>query len=81
VQVGDLVQVPLCDDVIRCSCFFCNGNSNGIGLVIEEMNGQCGTWNVLFDCGEWDVHWTDIATVYGGNTKIISRGQKEKECK
>ena len=53
MQVGDLVRVSQCYDVITCECFFCHHNSNGVGLVIRR--GDLHRWVVLFDAGEWEL--------------------------
>ena len=60
VEVGDLLRVPPCPDRESCGCFFCSNKSNCIGLVIKDMDARGGMWTVLFDCGEWDIHWTDL---------------------
>ena len=68
MKIGDLIKVPLCpDNGISCGCFFCNSNSNCIGVILgpAELNG----WHAMFDAGEWQVYEHEV--------KIISkRGNK-----
>ena len=62
MKIGDLVKVPKCaDDGIRCSCFFCNGNSNCIGVVLAPA-GLAG-WHVMFDVGEWEVYDHEVEVI------------------
>ena len=81
MKVGDLVRITDCDDDARvsigpgsCSCRFCHGNSNRIGLVIEYLesnDGEDPRWrvNVRFDVGDWVLFDTDIANK---NAEVIS---------
>lgn len=75
MQAGDLIRVLPCQNPLICGCFLCDGNSNGIGVVIKDMDKGCGTWAVLFDCGEWEIHWTELLDDEEPNakTKIISK--------
>ena len=55
MKVGDLVRVKPCPQPAwsdyKCECFFCNGNSNRVGLVTGPA--PLNSWRVMFDCGEW----------------------------
>ena len=54
MKAGDLVKVPLCsDEHINCGCFFCSGNSNGVGVVLAPA--KLNMWHVMFDIGEWEL--------------------------
>jgi hypothetical protein len=62
MKIGDLVKVPLCpDNGLDCGCFFCNGNSNGIGLVMAPA--ELNMWHVMFDVGEWEVYEREVEVV------------------
>ena len=71
MKVGDLVRVVDCDPMmeldIKCSCFFCTGNSNRIGIILSPAPQR--SWNVMFDCGEWRLDMFDFAR---GDVKIIN---------
>jgi len=56
VEIGDLVQVKKCTDIIECrncGCFFCYYDSSCVGLVMGPATFN--RWVVLFDCGEWEL--------------------------
>ena len=59
MKVGDLVKVKECNTDMGlgvrfpCECFFCNGNSNRVGLVTGPA--PLNSWRVMLDCGEWRV--------------------------
>jgi hypothetical protein len=62
MKIGDLIKVPKCaDDGIKCCCFFCNGNSNCIGLVMAPA--ELDMWHVMFDIGEWEVYEREVEVV------------------
>jgi len=63
VDVGDLVRVPLCTDVIDCGCFFCSGDSNGIGFVLSPA--ELNMWYVMFDIGEWKCYDHELEIISG----------------
>jgi hypothetical protein len=72
MKVGDLVRVMDCELMlgeldIKCSCFFCAGNSNRIGIILSPAPQR--SWNVMFDCGEWRLDMFDFAR---GDVKIIN---------
>ena len=54
MKVGDLVQVKKCDYVVPCGCWFCEKDSNCVGVVLEHVN--LARWLVMFDAGEYQVH-------------------------
>ena len=69
VKVGDLLKVRACfEGKLHCDCFFCAHNSNRVGLVLART-GIDAAWNVLFDCGEWEVFASDFKH---GNVEVIS---------
>ncbi len=81
MKIGDLVKVkdcPVRDEVMirsgldfDCVCFFCAGNSNRVGIVVEERRrGQ--RWIVRFDCGEWRLDMFDIAR---GDVEVINENR------
>ena len=54
MKAGDLIKVRKCPDTgIRCSCFFCRGDSNCIGVVLAPS--ELNMWYVMFDIGEWEL--------------------------
>jgi len=67
VKVGDLVKVEECrgnqDGFILCECFFCNHNSNRIGVVIEDTGAAGCLWLVQFDCGGWRVYRDEVEVI------------------
>jgi hypothetical protein len=72
MKVGDLLKVRACfEGEFHCDCFFCAHNSNRIGLVLARTEGGPTTtaWNVLFDCGEWEVFDSDFKH---GSVEVIS---------
>ena len=69
MKVGDLLKVRICfEGEFDCDCFFCAHNSNRVGLVLARTGIDAG-WNVLFDCGEWEVFDSDFKH---GNVEVIS---------
>ena len=73
MKVGDLLKVRICfEGKLHCDCFFCEHNSNRVGLVLARTyQGPAldAGWNVLFDCGEWEVFDSDFKH---GNVEVIS---------
>ena len=70
MKVGDLVKVKDCASLnpdIHCTCFFCHGNSNRIGVVLGPASRN--KWAVMFDCGEWRLDDFEEAR---GEVKVIS---------
>jgi len=75
VKVGDLVKVGPCfEGKLDCECFFCEHDSNRVGIVMEddrmsaaEEGYRCGWW-VLFDCGEWEIFPSDLEN---GDVEVI----------
>ena len=71
MRAGDLVRVTECEDK-RCLCWFCEKNSNGVGLVIESYQWAVqpvskhlkDCWNVQFDKG--------MHTIFGEEAEVIS---------
>jgi len=62
MKIGDLVKVPKCpDDGIRCSCFFCKGNSNCIGFILAPA--ELNMWHVMFDVGEWEMYESEMKVI------------------
>jgi hypothetical protein len=61
MKVGDLVQVEKCDFVVRCGCWFCENNSNCVGVVLEHV--ELTRWLVMFDAGEWQVHQNQTGVI------------------
>jgi len=69
VKVGDLIKVKDCEQPTEfqvqsgldfmCECFFCNGKSNRIGLVLGPA--PFNSWHIAFDCGEWRLDMFDEA--------------------
>lgn len=76
MKIGDLVKVSLCfEGKLDCDCFFCRHGSNRVGIVIadermsaDEEGYRCG-WQVLFDCGEWEIFPSDFEN---GDVEVIS---------
>lgn len=71
MKIGDLVQMKACPEPpwpdYACECFFCNGNSNRVGLVTGPA--PLNSWRVMFDCGEWRVDDFEEAR---GEVKVIN---------
>jgi len=71
VKIGDLVKVKDCAQTgysdFECECFFCNGNSNRIGMVLGPAPRN--SWAVMFDCGEWRLDDFEEAR---GEVKVIN---------
>ena len=73
MKVGDLVRIPRPDSrrwpcpEDDCRCWFCCNNSNGFGVVIEELGSNhpyaVKYWRVQFDAGEWDLWTTEVEMV------------------
>ena len=75
IKVGDLIKVAGCSlEKDSCECFFCADSSSRVGLVVCETfhGGQHAGWNVLFDCGEWEVYPSDVRH---GDVKVISENR------
>jgi hypothetical protein len=74
MKIGDLIEVKGCGSDPwadwSCGCFFCNGNSNRIGLVTGPAPRN--SWLVMFDCGEWRLDDFEEAR---GEVKVISEGR------
>lgn len=75
MKVGDLVKVKDCEQMlggldIKCSCFFCTGDSNRIGVVLGPAPRN--SWHVMFDCGEWRLDEFDKAR---GDVEVISESR------
>lgn len=74
MKVGDLIKMKQCPDPpwsdYACECFFCNGNSNRIGIITGPA--QRNSWRVMFDCGEWRVDDFEEAR---GEVKVISESR------
>ena len=75
MKVGDLVKVNACAPARNelappCDCFFCNGNSNRIGLIMSPA--PMNSWVIMFDCGKWQLDKFDFAR---GDVKVISEGE------
>lgn len=74
MKVGDLVQMKACPEQpwsdYACECFFCNGNSNRVGLVTGPA--PLNSWRVMFDCGEWRVDNFEEAR---GEVKVLSESK------
>jgi len=76
VKIGDLVQVSDCgNEKTRdldwdCNCFFCKGNSNRIGCVLDvaTRNG----WVVMFDIGDCRLDAFDEAN---GRVRVINESR------
>ena len=77
MQVGDIIRITDCDDepcgpgMGSCSCWFCSGNSNRIGLVTEYLGSLDNEprFNVRFDIGHWTLFDADIDRL---NAEVIS---------
>ena len=89
MKVGDLIKVKECSieeehhwDRDPCDCFFCNYESSRVGVVMEyhtheitdddEVENEC--WDVLFDCGIWQVYLSDIAS---GEIAVVSEAKNK----
>ena len=76
MKIGDLVKVKECGDNLKqgidwdCSCFFCSGKSNRIGVVLGPAPRN--SWSVMFDCGEWRLD--DFEEARGDVRVINARG-------
>jgi hypothetical protein len=79
MKVGDLVKVKECgppgDAILgdfseTCECFFCQGNSNKIGVVVGPA--PMNKWHVLFDCGAWRLDDFDEAR---GDVEVIGEAK------
>ena len=82
MQVGDIVRITTCSTLApagvgigSCSCWFCHGNSNRIGLVTEYLGTMADEprFNVRFDIGHWTVFVSDIAR---GSAEVISAASR-----
>ena len=77
MQVGDIVRITTCNaepagpGMGSCSCWFCHGNSNRLGLVTEYLgsNDDGPLFNVRFDIGHWTLFDADITR---GSAEVIS---------
>ena len=71
MRAGDLVRVTECEDK-RCLCWFCQKNSNGLGLVIEPFQWMVepsdkslkDCWNVQFDKG--------VRAIFGEEAEVLT---------
>jgi len=75
MKIGDLVKVKDCLPNtghldFDCGCFFCNGNSNRVGMIMSPA--PMNSWVVMFDCGEWRLDKFDFAR---GDAEVISEGR------
>jgi hypothetical protein len=73
MNIGDLIKVKDCASLnpdIRCTCFFCHGSSNRIGVVLGPA--PMNSWHVMFDCGEWRLDEFDFAR---GDAEVISESR------
>ena len=83
MQVGDIIRIttrgcgtsPAGIGMGSCSCWFCHGNSNRIGLVTEYLGSidDEPRFNVRFDIGHWTVFDSDLAT---GSAEVISAASR-----
>jgi len=80
MEVGDIVRITDCDDEPTgmgrsCSCFFCHGNSNRLGLVTEYLGTMANQprFNVRFDIGHWTLFEVDITN---NNAEVISAASR-----
>ena len=78
MQVGDIIRIttrckaePAGVGMGPCSCWFCHGNSNRIGLVTEYLGTMADEprFNVRFDIGHWTLFDADIDSL---NAEVIS---------
>ena len=71
MQVGDIVRMTTCVGMGSCSCWFCHGNSNRVGLVTEYLGSIDNEprFNVRFDIGHWTLFDADIDRL---NAEVIS---------
>jgi hypothetical protein len=71
MKIGDLVKIKECELYAeqegQCTCFFCSGNSNRVGLIISPA--PMNAWMVMFDCGEYQIDKFDFAR---GDVEVIS---------
>lgn len=75
MKIGDLVQVKACAPAINeldfpCECFFCNGKSNRVGLIMSPA--PMNSWVVMFDCGEWRLDKYDFVR---GDAEVLSESR------
>jgi hypothetical protein len=75
MKIGDLVKVKGCAAPTNpidfpCECFFCNGHSNRIGLIMSPA--PMNSWVVMFDCGEWRLDKFDFAR---GDAEVVSESR------
>ncbi len=74
MKTGDLIKVKECGNVNDldwgCSCFFCSGKSNRIGVVTGPAPRN--SWHVMFDCGSWRLDAFDEAN---GDVVVISESR------
>ena len=76
MKTGDLIKVRSCfGGQFDCDCFFCSHKSNRIGIVMgrcdleDPDDGFTLGWDVLFDCGSWEIFLSDIKS---GDVEVIS---------
>jgi len=87
VKTGDLIKIRECFpeqerhwDRDSCDCFFCNHESSRVGVVMEYHTHEITDddevenehWDVLFDCGIWQVYLSDIAS---GEVRVVSESR------
>ena len=74
MKVGDLVKVKDCytwtNEEFPCTCFFCSGDSNRVGLIFAPA--PMNAWMVMFDCGTWMFDKFDFAR---GDVEVISESR------
>jgi hypothetical protein len=61
MKIGDLVRVEKCSSIVHCSCFFCSGKSNCVGIVLAPA--ELDMWHVMFDVGEWEVYEHEVKII------------------
>ena len=89
MKLGDLVKVKECFPELErhwdrepCGCFFCHNESTRIGVVMKRHAHEVDDddevvleyWDVLFDCGMWQVYRSDFSC---GEVVVVS----EAKCK
>jgi hypothetical protein len=73
MKVGDLIRTNMksCKNDPDCFCFFCAHESNGIGLVFQQLGlgikHSEGYWEVIFDVGTW--------RLYGNEAEVINESR------
>ena len=74
MKVGDLVKVKDCPVLSadwppnKCSCFFCSGESNRVGVILSPAPRN--SWDIMFDCGMWRFDQFEFAR---GEISVISK--------